>query len=108
MKLLCIFSNTTFCPCNCMGFIVMASDQILPIPVLMCSRACVLHMPPRLVVTSCCRQKILAEDMRTCITHVSAHPAFLFGTEAPGIFKAKFIFFFKEASGSLAAPQKLS
>lgn len=59
MKLLWFFSNTTFSPCNCMEFIIMASDQILSIPVLLCSRAYVLHMPHLLVVT---RWVLLSED----------------------------------------------
>lgn len=95
-KLFCIFSNITFSPCNHMEFIFMASDQILPIPILIYSRACVLHMRPSLVVTVLLSEDACRGDWGHALHTVSSHPPFPFGAEALGFFKAKFIFFWKK------------
>lgn len=73
MKLFCFFFNIIISPCNCTEFIFMALDQILPIPILMCSRACVLHMSPSPgVAQCCCQKKMLAvgtEDVHCTLCH---------------------------------------
>lgn len=80
------------------NLLCMAPDQILPIPVLIYSRAYVLHMPPSLVVTQrCCQKKVLAEG--TGDTHYTrCHPTCpsLLGLRPQVVFKAKLISFWKK------------